>query len=283
MPCVMLQISLLSLLTLLQVSLPSLTVSVSLPTHSAPKRPVYGYIHMAKVAGSNLNAALSTHYERVCGNKGNSYDALQHNHRVNRTGAIHITASLNDLYSNPPDVVGFNRGRVKNRDLVEIGFLNCDYIFLENVYTQWFLLAMLYQRYAILLEVHVPCRDPIIHLMSQCNFLNIPFQCNRSLTEIKAVVENCLKYMHRFSSQLTRKVPNLSLRCFASNLTFSRYVPYMGRRLQSRKIQMVHSDRSTNRPRQRAAECIWDNEHAALRKEVAEYLIGELLLYCNVI
>ena len=37
---------------------------------------VYGHVHMAKTAGTEINGELAMHFERVCGNKGYSYDAV---------------------------------------------------------------------------------------------------------------------------------------------------------------------------------------------------------------
>jgi len=42
---------------------------------------VYGHVHMTKTAGSEINGLLASRYERVCGNKGNSYDYYQTNAR----------------------------------------------------------------------------------------------------------------------------------------------------------------------------------------------------------
>ena len=38
---------------------------------------VYGHIHMAKTAGSTINGRLSLDFERVCGNKGYSFDSYR--------------------------------------------------------------------------------------------------------------------------------------------------------------------------------------------------------------
>lgn len=43
---------------------------------------IYGFVHIPKTAGSNINGELALSFERVCGNKGYSYDAVNHNARV---------------------------------------------------------------------------------------------------------------------------------------------------------------------------------------------------------
>jgi hypothetical protein len=44
---------------------------------------VYGHVHLGKTAGTTINGELALHFERVCGNKGYSYDAYQFNKRGN--------------------------------------------------------------------------------------------------------------------------------------------------------------------------------------------------------
>jgi hypothetical protein len=43
---------------------------------------IYGHLHFPKTAGSSLNSLMASKYERVCGNKGYSYDSYQHNSRL---------------------------------------------------------------------------------------------------------------------------------------------------------------------------------------------------------
>jgi hypothetical protein len=51
---------------------------------------VYGMVHMAKTSGTEINGELAMRFERVCGNKGYSYDFYSLNERlkkhVNETG-----------------------------------------------------------------------------------------------------------------------------------------------------------------------------------------------------
>ena len=50
---------------------------------------IYGHVHMAKTGGSFVNGALALNYERVCGEKGYSYDAFQANWRY-RNNKSHV-------------------------------------------------------------------------------------------------------------------------------------------------------------------------------------------------
>jgi hypothetical protein len=84
---------------------------------------VYGHVHMAKTAGTTINGELALHFERVCGNKGWSYDAYQFNERVNASGSSSVHA--------PKDMIsqqykGYNRGKVPGKVMNEIGFEDCD-------------------------------------------------------------------------------------------------------------------------------------------------------------
>ena len=56
-------------------------MSVS-PVYTAHGSATGGRDGQAKVAGTEINGELASHYERVCGNKGNSYDVYQLNQRA---------------------------------------------------------------------------------------------------------------------------------------------------------------------------------------------------------
>ena len=42
---------------------------------------IFGHLHYAKTAGTEINGLLAAKYERVCGHKGYNYDAYQFNTR----------------------------------------------------------------------------------------------------------------------------------------------------------------------------------------------------------
>lgn len=70
---------------------------------------IFGHFHMAKTGGTDLNGELALRFERVCGNKGYSYDAFQANLRFNNSASHKLWRqhdSISKLYQN------FNRGRV---------------------------------------------------------------------------------------------------------------------------------------------------------------------------
>lgn len=48
----------------------SLTIPVSNFTSYTPYEKIFGHIHIAKTAGTEINGELAAHYERICGHKG---------------------------------------------------------------------------------------------------------------------------------------------------------------------------------------------------------------------
>jgi hypothetical protein len=45
---------------------------------------IFGHIHIAKTAGTEINGVLAQRFERVCGVKGYSYDAISFNQRAEK-------------------------------------------------------------------------------------------------------------------------------------------------------------------------------------------------------
>eukprot|EP00957_Ditylum_brightwellii_P035694 2706779-Ditylum_brightwellii.AAC.1 len=93
---------------------------------------LYGHSHIAKTSGSNLNGMMSLRYSHVCGNKGYSYDAYQHNVRREEAAETKNDALRRDIYTEVgnPTLAGredFNRGRVPQTFVKEIGFEDCDW------------------------------------------------------------------------------------------------------------------------------------------------------------
>ena len=247
------------------------SLAVELPPASSPRRPVYGYLHMAKVAGTNLNGVLSMQFERVCGNKGYSYDAIQHNIAVSRNESKSASIFLpNDIYSQLHS--RYNRGRIPDVVTVEKGYHDCDYISEELKFQRWPELAELFGRHDKPLELHVPCREPIDHLMSICNYFEQNFNCNVSGHSLRHEVEKFLAFSNRFSPVL-QNVSNLNLKCFDNDATFSKYISYVAPKLQPRKITATYVNRYTNAPRHKDKECIWNIDNAALQEKVRSIIL----------
>jgi hypothetical protein len=226
---------------------------------------VYGHLHIAKTGGTTLNGRLALGYERVCGHKGYSYDFA----------LVNAQPTRNDSYQEFGEI--FNRGRVPWHIMDEIGFENCDFISNE-IYWQWWEKTQntTFSPWNMSIELHVPCRDPIDHLMSQCNFKSHVFDCKGN---IAAQVEKCNVGMRtRFSAKLLDTFP--SVKCFEAK-KMDEYMVYMGNKLEAKTIQFEYNHRSTNSPRRKESECIWKS--TSVRKATLAYLLSkfDLMRFCS--
>ena len=126
------------------------------------------------------------------------------------------------------------------------------------------------------LELHVPCREPIDHLMSQCNYRGRHFLCDSA--DFKNSVRHCVSFMNRFPAWLFHNPQErMPLRCFNENATFSAYKEYMGERLQRRRIRMEYTFVPTNKGRNKSTECIWKNQ--SLMNDVRAYMVQKYEYY----
>ena len=113
---------------------------------------LFGYVHIAKAGGTNLNSLFANVFERVCGNKGYSFESYRENEVAKHLG-------------NGYPVEFFNGG------MKSVGFEDCDYITTEvkEGYNFWIQNFGDARVHGVPVELHVPCRDRIEHVMSQCN------------------------------------------------------------------------------------------------------------------
>lgn len=187
-----------------------------------------------------------------------SYDAFQFYKRMEKK-ADSLQASTLSLTDGGPDLIShtyrdYNRGRVHHEVMDEIGFEDCDYISLEAKWNAWINISKVWP-----LELHVPCRDPLEHLMSQCNHGHQQFDC--SAPDLKDQVKKCVVTDRRFNMRLT-SLPNVTMKCFNA-VPVEPYLEYMDHFLQRRRLETKYIHRSTNKHRDREQECIWKNETAA--------------------
>ena len=104
------------------------------------------------------------------------------------------------------------------------------------------------------MELHVPCRDPIDHLLSQCNMRGKELNCSLSTNEYLKSVQGCFIQLNRFKSSLQN---NFEIKCFNFKEQFTTYIDYMGERLQDRRFQSEpYIKRETNRLRNKTKECL---------------------------
>ncbi|CAJ1959651.1 unnamed protein product [Cylindrotheca closterium] len=216
---------------------------------------------MAKTAGTTVNCQLAGTYERICGHKGYSYDYYQVNERIRSN-----TTTANT----PKGMVGlkakrvWSRGRVHPDIMNEIGFEDCDWISHEIDFKFWERLRD-YQ-----LEFHIPCRERVSHLMSECNFKDIIFNCDSS--DLRKEIRSCdLKTNVRFSYELMN-YSKRPIKCFNA-IPIDPYLSYMGNILQPRRHPVKNfALRSTNKDRNKSDECIWKPEYTDVKSRVEAHL-----------
>lgn len=212
---------------------------------------IYGHLHMVKTAGTTLNGEMAARFERVCGHKGYSYDSWQFNERVKRNGEREWSQIPDSIAKAAPR---FGRGMVPGWIMDEIGYEDCDYVSQEDSWRFW----TTFQSWRIPLELHIPCREPVSHLMSQCNYLRRKFNC---ANDLENEIRGCLFEMDRFHPNLTTQYSNIQSKCFQAE-RIQDYIEYMGHKLQEKRFPAEYVFRPTNRPRSKDNECIWSNETA---------------------
>jgi len=147
----------------------------------------------------------------------------------------------------------FSRGRVPSFIGDEIGYHDCDYISEERSWEFWPSISKVFD--PIPVELHVPCRDPIDHLMSQCNHIDRKFDCTSS--DLLSETTSCFAgVLTRFNNSLLN-TDNLIVFCYDYNLQFTDYTDYITPKLQKKRIQSEYVHRESNLPRNKTAECIW--------------------------
>jgi len=249
----------------------------------------YGFLHAAKTGGSTINKRLAMRYERVCGNKGHSQNILEKRRQqtiLKKSQSVLPEEKIptrtekklhHKMIKNQTIVMeenGINKSFMYN--LEEIGFQDCDYVELEAPAKIW---KELFGAWHRPLELHVPCRDPISHLLSMCNHRQLKFTCEP--TNFTKQVDNCISGRSRFSFQ-ELKHPNIHLKCFNSPNKINEYSEYMRGRLQEKEVfhkKGVYSP-EVNYPeyiptRNAENECIW-KATKIYQEKILKYLKEEI-------
>jgi len=243
--------------------------------HHSTTSTIYGHVHIGKTAGTTINGRLANEFERVCGHKGYSYDFTNVNRRQasqQQKGDKKPVNKYEDIYAVTYNT--YSRRRVHPSIMEEIGYHNCDYISHETSWQFWRNKGTYIPDHTM--ELHVPCRDPIDHLLSQCNERHREFYCG---TNIRNSVEHCLlsaSVSDRFSNNL-KTMKGITLKCF-NPVPVEDYIQYMSTRLQRKRIPpepYVHV--ATNRDREKRQECIWKSP--ALQDELRTFLIENVEYY----
>lgn len=240
---------------------------------------LYGHVHMAKTGGTSLNGILANRFEHVCGHKGYSYDAFQDNERAKKQHGV-LKETDGDNWS---------RSRINPVDMEIIGFEDCDYITHETNHQFWIDNFGDGKFHGTPMELHVPCRNRIEHLMSQCNYNEVgeyihhpkrKIACDaKTDEELFESVNNCFLFLNRYDHELLN---HFDVKCFDFDNQFTTYVQYMSGVLNGRRYESEpYVKRETNEPRNRADECIWSNP--SVLEKVDKYLLDTVPYYqfCN--
>ena len=160
--------------------------------------------------------------------------------------------------------------------------IDCDYISREQGAPDW------KNRFAdkwpdFELELHVPCRDPIDHILSQCNHVSTPIPCNLPDDEYYAILDRCLRWTYtRFKFDMLDDFPDGAVKCFNFHSMFTTYISYMDERLQKRRmVSEPYIERHSNKPRNDDEECLLKDPE--LMKKTRKYLLDtvEYYQYCE--
>mmetsp|Transcript_16393 Transcript_16393/g.35437 ORF Transcript_16393/g.35437 Transcript_16393/m.35437 type:complete len:297 (-) Transcript_16393:47-937(-) len=248
--------------------------SIAIMTTKGYVRPdvLFGHVHMAKTGGTSLNAILANKYERICGHKGYSYDAYRENERFKKMkneGKRVVNSEMEGT-----------RSRVSYRIMEDIGFEDCDYISHEIDYNYWIRAYGDDKFHNIPMELHVPCRDPIDHLLSQCNYKHEKLDCGATSDEnFINSINQCLLYVHgkgtRYHHDL---VDHFDVKCFDFKRQFTDYIDYISNYLQPRRLESSPViQKEENEPRNKTNECIWENPE--LLENARKYLLENVHYY----
>jgi len=238
---------------------------------------LYGHVHMAKTGGTSLNGMIANKFDHVCGHKGYSYDAYQDNERAKAlSGRLVLRANV------------WSRSRVDPDIMDSIGYENCDYVSHEAGWEYWSDTFGNGRFHGVNMELHVPCRDRIEHLMSMCNYEEINrngsagrFSKNKIACDAKtdeelfASVKKCFLYLNRYDHQL---LEGFDVKCFSFQNQFTNYIDHMSTILSHRRFESTpYVKRETNDVRNKEEECIWHNPE--VREKVDKFLLEKVPYY----
>lgn len=228
---------------------------------------IFGLVRVAMTGDTEINRQLALKYERVCGNSAYSFDSYTAHERSEGFTAGSTNDAVAQLYG-----PGHDRGRLPDEWMADMGFEDCDYI-------AWAVKSSKLDQFGsedLPIELHVPCPDPLTHLMEQCHHQHNHFDCEAS--DLSGEVEKCLEPSidKRFQDNLVQN-PYMTLKCFDPALV-TRYVDFMGTILQPKRAQIVDYVHQGMKPRDEDNECIWD-QNEEFKQEVLRILNEKTIYY----
>jgi len=231
---------------------------------------MYGHIHIAKTGGTSLNGMLANKFERICGNKGNSFDAYAANELAKK-----------NLVKDK--VVSYYQSTTYKR--LDMGFEDCDYVSMETdvgAVRFWDGTFGKGRLHNMTMELHMPCREPIDHLMSQCNHRKRKLRCDaKTDEEFYTDIMGCLIFLKQSDrrNRYDHRLKGLfDIKCYDFKKQFTNYWDKMTQLLQPRRVESSpFVKRETNTPRDKATECIW--QHPDLMEKANSYLLEKVPYY----
>ena len=238
---------------------------------------LYGHVHMAKTGGTSLNGIIANKFDNVCGHKGYSYDAYNDNEKAKASdGAVLGGGSQ------------WSRSRVNPMVMENIGYENCDYVSSEKDWPFWVNHFGNGKFHGVNMELHVPCRNRMEHLMSMCNYEGhgrerdegLPTKhtiaCNaKTDKELFDSVQKCFLYLNRYDHTLLEQ---FDVKCFSFQNQFTKYIDHMSTILFLRRFESTpYVKRETNDVRNKEDECIWSNPE--VMEKVDKFLLDTVPYY----
>jgi len=167
---------------LLKQNLPTRRVS-GVESSGRREPEILFHVHVAKTAGSTLNRLIARRYYGVCGHKGYSFSQNSED----------VVRPLNDA-----QFPGFGLDRVAPERMNEWGFHNCAFISHE-IGAVGFKKAVQLNIFKNATKTGIfPCREPVEHLLSQCNFQGV------NLTSLISNNYDCAELISRCSVEWNR-------------------------------------------------------------------------------
>lgn len=208
----------------------------------------FGHIHIAKTAGSSFNRVVARRYYGVCGHKG--YSFMQPFPDVIR--------NIRD-----PRYPRNHRNRVAEARMVDWGYHNCAFISVEDNWSKWEKITEIFRKNKVETVALLPCRDPIDHFMSMCNYKGIDITKLFRHSSCK-VARTCLLGTERFNTRMLRYFDKTIL--FRYN-HFSEIVEALDQRLPLRLFPLVAKQKfETNKVRSADREDLGVCQQSKLEK-----------------
>lgn len=118
----------------------------------------FAHIHIAKTAGSSFNRILARNFLGICGYKGYSFMQPFEDVFINRKD---------------PRYPRRHRNKVAQARMFDWGFHNCALVSHETEWTLWKKITQRFREGGVPLVMMLPCRDPVDHFLSMCNYKKI--------------------------------------------------------------------------------------------------------------